>query len=80
MDNMRGSLLLMGGGGHCKSLICALLNEEIFTKIGVVDTVADGDVLGIPIVGTDDDLPMLRAQYESAFITLAQRRERIYGR
>lgn len=51
-------LILIGGGGHCKSVIDAALSAG-FTVRGVLDTASHVglEVLGYPIVGTDEDIP-----------------------
>ena len=63
-------ILLIGGGGHCRSVLDALLSLGTYREIGLVDrpgTVA----LGLRAVGEDEDLPRLRAEgWTDAFITL----------
>ena len=63
-------ILLLGGGGHAKSVLCALFGMKEYSRIGIVDTVGAGSLLGVPVVGTDDDLPALRARYSKAFISV----------
>ena len=55
---MNKKLLLIGGGGHCKSVIDSLFLTREYYSIGVVENSLDrGDsVMGVPIVGNDDDL------------------------
>lgn len=70
---MNKNLLLIGGGGHCKSIIDSVLKQELFTKIGVIDKRENigKSILGIPVIGCDDDLPNLYQNgYTNAFITL----------
>lgn len=63
-------LLLIGGGGHCASVADCLLSSGVFEQIGVVD-ITGRPVLGIPIVGTDADLPRLKEEgWTDAFITV----------
>lgn len=54
---MKRPLILIGGGGHCKSVIevCHQLNRPIK---GIIDiTYPDGaQVSGVPIIGNDDDI------------------------
>lgn len=75
---MENKLLLIGGGGHCHSVIDSVLSAGLYTEIGVVAKDQDNynelkdDVLLAPyLVGTDESL---RKLYESgwnfAFITL----------
>lgn len=67
-------LLLIGGGGHCSSVIDSLLNGEmLYDKIAVIDMPEKyGEkLLGIDIVGSDDNLEKLYEEgYKYAFITL----------
>lgn len=70
MENKR--ILLIGGGGHCKSVLDSLLASQVHSDIGVVDKESNGiSILGIPQVGTDADLPTLFAEgWTDAFITV----------
>ncbi len=67
---MNRRLLLLGGGGHCRSVVDSALSLNIYDEIGIVDF-KDSSCLGIPVVGTDDDLPALYSKgWTDAFITL----------
>lgn len=67
-------LLLVGGGGHCRSVISALKSGGIeYEKIGIVDhkEKVGQEVSGISVVGEDNDLEQLYLQgYTDAFVTL----------
>jgi sugar O-acyltransferase (sialic acid O-acetyltransferase NeuD family) len=77
-------LLLIGAGGHCRSCIDVIEQEGRFKIVGIVGKpgeVESGkseagsgetDVLGYPIIGTDDDLPELRKKYRYALVTVGQ--------
>lgn len=70
---MGKKILLLGGGGHCKSVIDSLLALGIYECIGIVekDKNTKNSVLGIPVVGVDDDLGCLKSKgYTDAFVTL----------
>jgi sugar O-acyltransferase (sialic acid O-acetyltransferase NeuD family) len=70
---MAKSLLLLGGGGHCKSIIDSLLDSNEFEKIGIVEKFGKDfvPVLGIPVVGYDEDLEKLKREgYSDAFVSL----------
>lgn len=70
---MKPKLILIGGGGHCAACIDVIEQEEKFEIVGIVDKdVASGMLLGYPILGSDDDLQVLRASYDYAFITIGQ--------
>ncbi|MBQ3131210.1 MAG: acetyltransferase [Clostridia bacterium] len=67
---MQKGLLLIGGGGHCKSVLCALLAAKPSVSIGIIDSNLQGSLYGVPVVGRDEDLPLLREQYSNAFISV----------
>lgn len=63
-------LLLIGGGGHCKSVIDSVISENLYDAVGVVDF-ADIPITDVPVVGTDQDLPQLFTNgWTNAFITV----------
>lgn len=66
-------LLLVGGGGHCKSVIDSVLDSNKYDDIKIVDLKENigKDILGIKIIGTDECLEKLhKSGYEYAFVTL----------
>lgn len=64
-------LLLIGGGGHCCSVLDCLLTQGDYDDLGIVDLNPDTYAMGVPVVGTDDDLPRLReAGWTHAFVTV----------
>lgn len=70
---MNRKLLLIGGGGHCKSVLDSLYQSNDFAEIGIIDKQENvgGLILDTPIIGSDDDLPSLFKQgYNEAFITV----------
>lgn len=70
MENKK--LLLIGGGGHCKSVISSL-NRNEFSEIGIIDpNLKNGsEIMGIKVIGNDDDLFRLRnLGFCYAFISL----------
>jgi sugar O-acyltransferase (sialic acid O-acetyltransferase NeuD family) len=52
------NLILMGGGGHCKSLIDVAENTG-WTILGILDIAenADRTILGYSVIGTDEHIP-----------------------
>ena len=63
-------LLLIGGGGHCHSVIDSVLAMNIYDEIGIIDSNSD-QYLGIPIIGVDDDIPELISEgWNEAFISV----------
>ena len=70
---MKPQLILIGGGGHCAACIDVIEQEDKFTIAGIVDrNVTGGLLLGYPILGSDDDLQVLRTSYDFALITIGQ--------
>ena len=70
MDN----ILLIGAGGHARSCIDVLEKENQFKIAGLIEkdeSMTDAN-LGYPIIGTDDDLNILRKKYDHALITVGQ--------
>jgi len=67
-------IILIGGGGHCKSVIDVIEQEGKFTIGGIVDMpeLIGKNVLGYPIIGSDSDLEDLSKIYTYALITLGQ--------
>lgn len=66
-------ILLIGGGGHCRSVLDCLLQTKEYMDVGILGTREEigKSVLGIPILGTDEDLYDLRQKgYRYAFVTV----------
>jgi sugar O-acyltransferase (sialic acid O-acetyltransferase NeuD family) len=70
---MKPKLILIGGGGHCKSCIDVIEQENKFTIAGIVDiNTSISDLLGYPLLGHDEDLAKLKLSYDYALITIGQ--------
>jgi sugar O-acyltransferase (sialic acid O-acetyltransferase NeuD family) len=67
-------LLLIGGGGHCRSCIDVIETTGLFEIAGIIDfnETSDAARLGYPWLSDDDDLPALVRQYRSVLITVGQ--------
>jgi len=68
------ALLLIGGGGHCRSCVDVIEASQNYVVAGVVDREAQegATVLSYPVLGNDDDLPQLLKKYPAALITVGQ--------
>ncbi len=67
---MGRKMLLIGGGGHCHSVLDSILSLDNYDEIGIIDS-TDGSYLGIKVMGTDYDLPQLMTEgWSDAFITV----------
>lgn len=69
---MKEKIILIGGGGHCRSVIDVIEQEGKFMIAGIIEKYAGESeaVLGYKILGSDDELEKLREQYKYAFITI----------
>ncbi len=64
-------ILLIGGGGHCGSVIDCILSSNEYSKVGIIDNKTPTHKLYAPIVGKDDDLARLKADgWTDAFVTV----------
>jgi sugar O-acyltransferase (sialic acid O-acetyltransferase NeuD family) len=71
---MKKVILLIGGGGHCKSVIDVIEQEGKYTIAGIIDkeSLVGQDVLGYKVIGCDDDLEGLFKIYKYALVTVGQ--------
>ncbi len=69
---IKEKILLIGGGGHCHSVIDVIEQENIFEIIGIVDLKENigKDVLGYKIIACDDDLENIFKNCKNAIITI----------
>jgi len=67
-------IILIGGGGHCKSVIDVIEQQAVYEIAGIVDIPEKlGErVFKYKIIGQDSDLPMLVAKYKNFHITVGQ--------
>lgn len=81
MDNPE--LILIGGGGHCSSVIDVIELENKYKIAGIVDENYLNFSKGYKALGKDDDLDFLFKRYKFALITIghiesANRRKELY--
>ncbi len=71
---MKQDIILIGGGGHCKSVIDVIESGGNFNIIGIIDQKdkVNNNVLGYKIIGTDDDLDDLIINCNNFHITIGQ--------
>nr|NNM91496.1 acetyltransferase [Bacilli bacterium] len=65
--------LLIGGGGHCHSVLDSLLSSAQYSEIGIIDKKENigKRILGIPVIGSDEELSELYRQgYSDVFVTI----------
>jgi UDP-perosamine 4-acetyltransferase len=74
----RESVLVVGAGDHAKVVIELIAEAAQYRVVGLVDNIKSGPVLGIPVVGTDDDLPSLRGSgIARAFVAIGDNERRL---
>lgn len=71
---MMKSIILIGGGGHCKSCIDVIEQEGNYQIAGIIDVTEKigQKIQGYPIIGTDMDLSNLIRRYKNVLITVGQ--------
>ena len=67
-------ILLLGGGGHCKSVIDVIEQENRYSIAGIIDKkeLLGQELLGYKVIGCDDDLEELFKEYKYALVTVGQ--------
>lgn len=67
-------VLLIGGGGHCRSVIDVIESGAQYRVAGIVQPATDGlaPILGYPVRGDDDALPGLLGHTPCALVTVGQ--------
>ena len=71
---MSDPLLLIGCGGHARSLIDVVESSgrwHVLGMVGLPEQVGE-EVLGYPVLGCDQDLPSLRQQCANALLAVGQ--------
>lgn len=71
---IKDNIILIGGGGHCKSCIDVIEQENNYQIAGIVDVKErlHEKILGYEIIATDDDLSRLIKEYQYYLITIGQ--------
>ncbi|MFW2612214.1 NeuD/PglB/VioB family sugar acetyltransferase [Aliarcobacter butzleri] len=71
---MKEKIVLIGGGGHCHSVIDVIEQENKYEIIGIVDTKENigKKVLNYEIIACDDDLETIFLSSKNALITVGQ--------
>ena len=67
-------ILLIGGGGHCRSVIDVIEQENKYKIAGIIDKkeLIGQNILGYKIIACDDDLEYLFKIYKNALVTVGQ--------
>ena len=69
---IKKDLILIGGGGHCKSCIDVIETDGCFNIAGIIDSEdkLHQKVLSYKVIASDKDLPNLVGSYEYFLITI----------
>ena len=72
MPSPKEKIILIGGGGHCKSVIDVIEQENRYIIAGIIDKkeLIGQKVLGYEVIASDDDLEVLHKIYTNAVITV----------
>ena len=67
-------IILIGGGGHCKSVIDVIEQQQEYNIAGIIDQpeMLGKEVSGYKVIGNDCDLIDMARKYDNAIITLGQ--------
>ena len=71
---MKEKIVLLGGGGHCHSVIDVIEQENKYQIVGIVDKneLLGTDILGYKIIASDDDLEEIYKTCKNAIIAVGQ--------
>jgi sugar O-acyltransferase (sialic acid O-acetyltransferase NeuD family) len=71
---VKEKIILIGGGGHCNSIIDVIELTNKYDIIGIVDTKENigKKVLNYEVIGCDDDLETISKTCKNAIITIGQ--------
>lgn len=73
MLDKKPNIILVGGGGHCVSVIDVVERENKYVIKGVLDSNFKGDkILGYPVLGGDEKIPELVNKDTFFLITVGQ--------
>ena len=73
MSEIKPNLVLIGGGGHCVSVIDVIENDNKFNILGILDSnIKENNVLGYKILGGDNLIPELVNENTCFLITVGQ--------
>jgi sugar O-acyltransferase (sialic acid O-acetyltransferase NeuD family) len=71
---VKDKLILVGGGGHCRSCVDVIEEQGLFSIAGIIDEKdkIGTHVLGYPVIASDDDLARVVQEYRYFLITIGQ--------
>ncbi|MBP98384.1 acetyltransferase [Candidatus Poribacteria bacterium] len=67
------NIILIGAGGHAQSCIELIESSNMYKIAGLIDKNKNTpDLLGYPILGSDEDLIQIRLVYDTAIVAIGQ--------
>ena len=73
MKNIKKNIVLIGGGGHCLSVIDIIENGDQHNILGILDSnIGQNNILGYPVLGDDRQIPQLVNDDTYFLITVGQ--------
>ncbi|NQY21387.1 MAG: NeuD/PglB/VioB family sugar acetyltransferase [Campylobacteraceae bacterium] len=71
---IKEKILLLGGGGHCHSVIDVIEQENKYIIAGIIDKkeLIGSKILSYEVIGCDDDLEELFKTYKNVIVTVGQ--------
>lgn len=71
---MNEKIILIGGGGHCRSCIDVIEQEGKYDIYGIIDVSEsiDNKIFGYPVIGSDEDIPKICIEVKNFLITIGQ--------
>jgi len=71
---MREEIVLVGGGGHCRSCVDVIELQDKFSIAGIIDLPSNKEkfVLGYSVIGNDEDLEVIAKKYNHFLVTVGQ--------
>jgi sugar O-acyltransferase (sialic acid O-acetyltransferase NeuD family) len=71
---MKKQIILIGGGGHCRSCIDVIEGDNHFTIAGIIDVPekVGQTIFGYLIIGSEEDLPEIVKTYKLYLISIGQ--------
>lgn len=68
---MTKKIIVLGGGGHCRQVLDILLQQKEYEVAGIIDNSTKEPVMGISVIGTDDNLEeIFHLGITSAFVAI----------
>ena len=71
MKVLNNKLIILGSGGHSKVVIDIVKQNSDYEIIGLIDNNVGGEVLDIPVIGTDEELDnIFESGIKNAFVAI----------